>query len=413
MRISIACVGTILLYLSVSLFAAPPRSALTKLGVDLVSVKDGPRLRGAVLNRSSDATILMAVQRGWLREVFPDFYAEKARLDKESQVRDQETLMIRIREWMKGRAKDADLVFFLKKELERLGKVAKDDAKKKETQFILLEIPAKQIARVYIQPRLRKQIVLIAWRDRLDDPERRPIAELARELARKGIDPTKEVIDLSDRLPPRGQSEHEWAARKAVVEYQFRKGIDFQGTGSALFRTGEDVERANIAKVVSQLLQQQSEIDGLIAELLGKPKTAKKGDGKAIRKAISEAGTEDAIGLRITRLKNNISARRVTVQSELLARMPDNSWKAIWKHSITKDASKPRPDLEERIKNDPQVKKIFEIVEALGLDGLDGQINLALRFGAATMDAQAAAESAFFEFRDRYLRRLDGPPLRW
>lgn len=413
MRISIACVGSLLFCLNGPLPAAPPRSAVAKLGVDLVSVKDGPRLRGAVLNRSSDGTILIAVQRKWLQEIYPEFYAEEARVESETRVRDQETLLNRIRDWIKDRADAADLVFFLNKELERLEKAAKDAKKKDETQFMLLEFPAKQVTRAYIQPRARKQVVLVAWRERLDDPERRPISELARELNRKGIDPAEEVIDLSDRLPVRGQSEREWSARQAVVEYQFRKAIDFQGTGNALFRTGEDVERANMAKVVSELIRQQADADGLLAELLGKPAPAKKDGSKAIRKATSAAESNDAIGVRITRLQNSIKTRRVSVHSELLARMPDNSWKTIWKHTETRDASKPRPDLVERIKSDPHVKKIFEVAEALGLDGLDNQINLALRFGAATMDAQQASESEFYEFRDRYLRRLDGPPLRW
>ncbi len=35
-----------------------------------------------------------------------------------------------------------------------------------------------------------------------------------------------------------------------------------------------------------------------------------------------------------------------------------------------------------------------------------------MRYGAATMEAQKTADSRFFQFRDRLLRRLDGPVLR-
>jgi hypothetical protein len=37
---------------------------------------------------------------------------------------------------------------------------------------------------------------------------------------------------------------------------------------------------------------------------------------------------------------------------------------------------------------------------------------MAIRFGAATQEAQKQADGRFFEFRDRHLRRLDGPVLR-
>ena len=52
-----------------------------------------------------------------------------------------------------------------------------------------------------------------------------------------------------------------------------------------------------------------------------------------------------------------------------------------------------------------------ELFKSIGLGG-EAEIKLAIRFGAATAEAQKAADSRFFEFRDRYLRRLDGPVLR-
>jgi hypothetical protein len=55
---------------------------------------------------------------------------------------------------------------------------------------------------------------------------------------------------------------------------------------------------------------------------------------------------------------------------------------------------------------------VLEAVNSFGI-GADDQVRQAVRFGAATMSAQQAADARFFEFRDRYTRRLDGPPLVW
>jgi len=49
-------------------------------------------------------------------------------------------------------------------------------------------------------------------------------------------------------------------------------------------------------------------------------------------------------------------------------------------------------------------------MKALGF-GADDLVNQAIRVGAATMAAQSAADARFFEFRDRYVKRLDGPVL--
>ena len=60
---------------------------------------------------------------------------------------------------------------------------------------------------------------------------------------------------------------------------------------------------------------------------------------------------------------------------------------------------------------DPQIRTALDLVKSFGLGG-DEQVKLAVRFGAATLEAQKQADSRFFEFRDRYLHRLDGPVLR-
>ena len=52
----------------------------------------------------------------------------------------------------------------------------------------------------------------------------------------------------------------------------------------------------------------------------------------------------------------------------------------------------------------------------VGPDGrlaVEGSLTQALQFGAATLEAQEQANARFQQFQDRYLRRLDGPPLLW
>ena len=49
----------------------------------------------------------------------------------------------------------------------------------------------------------------------------------------------KESFDLSDQLTTsQEQSEEQWRARVALIEYQLCQPLDFQGTGSMLVRTG-------------------------------------------------------------------------------------------------------------------------------------------------------------------------------
>ncbi len=151
----------------------------------------------------------------------------------------------------------------------------------------------------------------------------------------------------------------------------------------------------------------------LLVESLGQTQRAKKSRPKWFDIAKKTAEREHVLGVRVTRVDQNLVAKRASVESLFLARMPDGSWETVWKHSETVDASKKNPELEARIKEDSQVRKVLDAAKLFGLGGDEEPLRMALRFGAATMQAQESVDARFFEFRDRYLRRLDGPPIYW
>jgi hypothetical protein len=100
----------------------------------------------------------------------------------------------------------------------------------------------------------------------------------------------------------------------------------------------------------------------------------------------------------------------VTVEDRFVAHMPDGTRETIFVATENRDGTVERTDLEARIRADSQVGDLLEAVDGLGLGG---ELETAVRFGAATMEAQQAASARFFEFTARYSRRLDGPALKW
>ena len=115
----------------------------------------------------------------------------------------------------------------------------------------------------------------------------------------------------------------------------------------------------------------------------------------------------------MTTVNQKLGQGHARVESRFLARMPDGSWETVWSHAETRDASKDRQETVDSIAQDPQIRRLREMIQTLGLDVDSNTFAAALRFGAATMDAQQAADAKFYEFRDRYLARLDGPPISW
>ena len=309
-------------------------------------------------------------------------------------------------------------VFFLKEELERVEKLRARAEPPEPPQFVWFDAKKEAVAKVTPSAPDRQRVAIWAWSERLKEVETRDVADLTRELKQKEIDPTQPAPDLSDRLAAQLQEDREWAARMAVVEYAFGTPIDFQGTGDVLVRSNGSRDLKDMAPVIAKVLRGQ--VDSFLKDLTG---DGRPGKGKAgsnndwLKSAQLDAERQGATAFRATRVDLNVEGRQTAVQSVFVARLntglqAQSHWETIWSHRETADATKVRAETEARIANDPQVKQALDAVKKLGL-GAEDQIQQAIRFGAATMAAQQAADSRFFEFRDRYVKHLDSPPLWW
>jgi hypothetical protein len=395
--------------------AAEPAPALYELAVDQVTLKRGPRLLGTVFERSKDGALTVAVSREWLKKAQPKYYdtcaveAAAVRRAALEQLRD------RLVEWSARRADDTKLAFFLQKQTERvhteLAKESDDAPSPDGSTFLLLTLSPAQVERVFIQPPSRKQIAIVAWREGLADVETRSAKSLGKELQKMGIDPDRERVDLSERLPVRRQSDTEWAARQALVEYQFRKAADFQGTGEIVFRTGEGAKAPPAGELLRGVLKGQ--IAAQLSELQPDSVVAKaKPDSETwLKSAVKTAEQEDVSGFRVTRTAPDVTGGRATVESRFVVRTPAGRWETVWRDIETVEAARADKDRVERIAGDPQIKQVLELIRTAGLGDGEAQLQSALRYGAATMQAQEAADARFLEFRDRYLERLEGPPF--
>ena len=90
--------------------------------------------------------------------------------------------------------------------------------------------------------------------------------------------------------------------------------------------------------------------------------------------------------------------------------MKNGDWKTIWSDRESLDAAKERPATETTISDDPQMKSVRASLKSLG-NVAEDQVRQAIRFGAATMEAQQALDRRFVAFESPFLQHLDEPPL--
>lgn len=405
-----ACIAVLLLAGPiVPAAAAPPKSVpRDQLAVDVVALKSGRSLRGAVLHRSARGDLSLAVSREWLKKANPEYYDQMALAVRQTQREAWTQTRDRLQTLLQSPPEQPRLAFFYRTEVDRLDELLAHE-EPPETPFLILNLAAAAVARTTLAPPERRRLAALAWQEELPDVETRDAGSLKHLLLKAGVPLEGPLPDLSDKLPAQLQSEHEWAARLALVEYALGQPLNFQGMGSTVVQTGTD-QPVDLATVLPKLLQEQ--VGSVLDDLLGnaRPAARPQDDRELLQPAIAAAEKAGARGFRVTRLQLNAETSGVLVETRFVARFGPGDWQPVWAAVEQADGTQSRPPQEQQIEADPQLAKALKSIKSLGL-GVEDGLRQAIRVGAATMAAQQAADTRFFELRDRYTRRLDGPRL--
>ncbi|MFM9964854.1 MAG: hypothetical protein ACKV2Q_26915 [Planctomycetaceae bacterium] len=382
--------------------------AADRLAGDHVVLRNDSKLSG-VLFEQSDKSVTLLVSAKWLATT----NAKLHQLTRPLTIAANRAGLKQAVQRLKAEPPPAAeaIVAFLKQQFDDAQtELAKAD--NFEPEFLWLTLPMQEVARVDAATPEQRQLLTWAWAEGLNRAETRTAEDLSRELKARNVAPVAWPLPFIERLPVREQTDNEWAARRALVEYALGPRLDFQGTGDLLARAGKEAQ-ADVGPLLGEMLKQQ--LQSQFGDLFGEQRPAKNGRDNAAKaesltKAIQTAESEMRIGFRTTRLELASDLQQATVTTQFVARLADGSWRTIFQHTERADAKQARPEIEKRIQDDPQVKKVLDLTRQLGVTG-DGQIQQAIRFGAATMSAQQACDREFATFRDVYLPSMVKPTL--
>ncbi len=391
-----------------------PREA-QRFGVDIALLKGGVELRGAVLSRDAKE-LRMAVQRSWLTAKHPEILKQVDDEAGENQAASRKELRERIETWKTDRAAETRLVAVLNRELARLVK-AVNPAAVPDSQFVIVTTPADQVRRVFTAPEASRQVAMAAWSERLERVEETVLTTLKIAIEKKSPQWQAAKVDLSDRLPTgQPQTADEWAARQAIFEYEYCDRLDYQGTGNMVVRVGEGVAKPDLSSLLAQTAGDalQGQLEGLdlggldLGGLNLNPPGNKPAKSDWQSTAIAEAKSLDRRGFRVTRIPKITGGGPATVSTSFFARLSDGTYRILWTNETTTDPATIKDEAIKRLEQDPQVQEILKVASALSL-GNDA--STAVRFGAAVQSSLDTSETRFFEFRQRYNDKLDGPQL--
>jgi hypothetical protein len=281
-----------------------------------------------------------------------------------------------------------------------------DGTERTPSKLVILTIPAADVAKVELAARDNHGLALWAWYKQIDAPELSDASTLRRTLEKDHMDFLQEPPDLGLRFQAVPQNGDEWQARIALVRYSRDREIEFQGTPGMMVRVGDRNAPADVAKLLTQGMQQQSQT--LLDELLHGRKSKERDWLESCELLLTEE-REDYF--RASCMEQDIAGNGGSVESVFAVRL-GKEWKTLWKTNLLIDLDSVPSGTQQQVENDPQIRSLLAIMKSLGI-GSEEAMDRALKMGAATMQAQSKANQEFERFRQRFQHRLDLPILRW
>lgn len=396
------------LQLTVTAQAQQPSVAVSRLGVDRVRLTSGETLYGFILQIDPNQTLVLAVEREWLTQSYPQFSERVTAAEKAKTEAAKQQLLMRTQTWLdEVGQKPSVLKGILQAELDRLQKPANPTV---EPLFVRIELPLTEVREKTQQPAQRRQIAGLAWQHGLANPTTTPTTTLARQLAELGVDVANEKVNLADQVAGGLSSEKQWATRRALVEYRFDEAVEYQGTGSTFVRQNG---AADVGSLLTQMLGGAFNDDGLLSQLgaeLGLSEFRQPAARDEWYAKVTQAVERDGYhAVRITRLNQSLLSPLVRVETYFFAMEKPGVWFEVAKFSAETNANTIPSERTDLIKSDPQVKQVLETLTGLGLPIDQARVDQALRHGAAAQEAAKKADKQFQEFLGLTKEKLDAP----
>ena len=373
--------------------------------VDVVHFKNQKPIRGLILDESPSSGLVVAVSKKWLERENPEAYAKAlAAAEKEAS---KARLQFRDRLRSIAETKTGAIGFVVSRELDRIEKEI-EAPPQDEYQFFALPFKSSIVTNRNGASTPNRKLAVWSWHEGLMDVETRSPSSLQEELKSKGIDIRLIPPSLADRFYPREESDDQWRVRMAIVSHRLDKPIEFQGSGDVMLAVGGE-QRPDVAILMGRMMQ--SQMNTLLQELANGGKSATKNQGSThwIKEAIAQAEKLDALYFRATQVKMDSLQGIADVESVFMSKLENGDWAVTWKAAMAQKSSDQKQEEVDRIRDDPQFKEIQKHLDQFG--GTSSSLDTAIRMGAATKSAQSLVDQEFQQFSERYLKRLNAPPV--
>jgi hypothetical protein len=380
--------------LTIGLMQNPAKPPVT--AADVLTLRDGQVALGQVVEPAPRGKVVFLVRREWARTHIRDWAQRWEAAEAVWAHRAMRERRERLEAWKRERRKTGDqpdpIADWLDTEINRL----KNDKVNIQTPLMAVQLSRNEVRSTTRRSPAKARLLRLGWLAGFEDVEMMTEGELtgaleARGFAPEGDDPA--MVDVLLPIPP--EPEALWLTRRAATEVQHERGLRFlryQGW------VGPEPE-AGAAPDAALLL-------GSLKALLGNPPAE---DPLAARaRAVAAKGR---VGLVVTQLAIAPDFSKVQVEITLWVRQSRDLWRPAVARSATIDPNTIPAGADTPLANDPQIKGIFELADALGLNQVAPDFKQrGLNLGAATQRALDQARAAFAQEMEALALPMDAPP---
>jgi hypothetical protein len=345
---------------------------------DSVTLRDGAVIVGELVEPAPRGAVSLIVRRAWARE-----HLEERTRHWEAAERPQLRLAYglmrdRLTAWRRDRSAaaisaDDRITPWLDREIARL----KDVPEKPDSPLMTVSFGRADVKSITPRPKAAQRLLRLAWTAGIPNPEALSVAELKQAIEGRGLDPSSQAaVSIDALLPPAVEPEPSWLIRRASTEVTHDPGlrfVDYQGLVLPEPAPGQAPD-LNVALQALSGLKNLLDID------------AKPGDPQA--EAFRPIAARGRVGAVVTKLDIGPDMASANVEMALWVRQANGQWIRAGARSTSVRTDDLGADAGKDLEADPQVKSVFQVVEALGLGSVAPEIKRrSLSIGAATQKA--------------------------
>lgn len=383
-----------------------------RLAVDVVSVRKVGRLLGIVLDQNQQS-VSMVVRRDWLKKTYPEFWKQQLAAEAKEIESGREKIETRLNEWRNQYSGDDALAIgeFIDANKKLIERDQSIDVSK--LAFTIVNLDRKRVGRVQTQSADKHRIAGVAWSENLADVESTNARVLQRSLKAKQIDIEAYPLKLGNEMVPVLDSDQQWAARKALVEFGLLTRVEFQGSGTTFFQRGKTMNAAEAMKAVVGVggIGGFSQIEKLGQEL-GLPefqnRSKEADENETLAPMIKAAKDANRRSFSVSLLEQG---QTVTVKTKLYIQAIDGRWYPMGEFTNSEKLADQNSDEIDHIKQDPQIDKMIRMMNQFGASVDPSIMDKAMRSGVATKKALDKSMEQLDRFVDQYCHEIDYPPV--